>query len=168
MHALARIDGFEFAASGLRQAGRLRVSALARLHDRLASRDGELDYEVAGVRDGQGRAGLRIRAGGVLQIVCPRCMQEMRHPVSIDETVLLAESQGALDSQSLEADGPEWILASRNMDVVELLEDELILDLPAVLNHEGCKGSGVEAASARTSPFESLKGLLSKDGKPGN
>lgn len=168
MHALARIDGFEFAASGLRQTGQLQVSMLARVQDRLAEQGGELEYELAGVRDAQGRPGLRIRVDGALQLVCPRCMHAMRYSVSVDETVLLADSQAALDRQPVEAEGPEWILASRSMDVAELVEDELLLDLPAVVTHEKCAGSGAQADVTRKSPFEGLKGLLSKDGKPGN
>ncbi len=168
MHSLARIDGFEFAASGLRQTGQLLVATLARLHDRLASHEGELRYEVAGVQDAQGRPGLRIVVTGALKVACQRCMQETRYLVGIDETVFLAESQAALDRQPVDADGPEWILASRSMDVAELIEDELLLDIPAVLVHAGCEGGNSEADAVRTSPFEKLKGLLSKDGKPGN
>ncbi|MCD6043003.1 MAG: hypothetical protein K0R40_2606, partial [Burkholderiales bacterium] len=86
------IDGFEFASAGATQQGVWPLRDFPRLRDMLANDDGEVAYEIAGVRDERGRPGLRLQVRGTLVLRCQRCLEPMPFEVKTDETLVLAAS----------------------------------------------------------------------------
>lgn len=164
----AVIDGLEFAAKGDCIRGRLAVARLPRLADVLANRDGWLVCELAGwqqqSQDGASadKFGLRLRVTGRLVMVCQRCLAEVGIDCSIDSCLLLVPSGAAWPEDELEADDYDAIPAERELSLLSLVEDEVLLALPLVPRHEMCElpgNAGPQLAESGPSPFAVLAGL---------
>jgi len=154
------IDGLEFARAEATLRGTWPIADLPRLRDALATDAGSLQYELRGGRDGQGRLALRLTVRGTLQLACQRCLGAMPFAVEIDRELALASSQAEIDSEPLEIAGSDWILAAKEMPLRDLLEDELLLEVPVAPRHAQCSAQAVERAPARRSPFSALRGLM--------
>ncbi len=155
------IDGLEFAKSGSRLQGIWPVADFARLRDALLSNEGSLRYELRGVPEHQGRPALRLRVDGALQLVCQRCLGALEYPLRVEVALLLVATQREIDAEPLDAEGPESIVAGKEMQVRELVEDEVLLAIPIAPRHDACAGSAVEKAGTRPTPFAELRGLMS-------
>jgi len=154
------IDGFEFATAGARQEGRWPVRDLPRLRDQLASDAGEIAYQLEGTCDERGRPGLRLRLQGTLQLRCQRCLEPMPFEVRADELLVLASTQAEIDAEPPDAHAPDRVLAGKEMPLGELIEDQLILELPYAPRHEGCAAGAAQEADDRVSPFAGLRALI--------
>jgi len=154
------IDGLEFARTGSKLQGALPVAGFLRLRDALRTNQGTVQYALLGVPEQQGRPALRLRIGGELQFVCQRCLGALEFPLHIDVSLQLAATQAELDAEPLVAEGPERIVASREMPVRDLVEDELLLAMPPVMRHERCAAGGPLAVNEGRSPFAGLRGLV--------
>src|SRR5690349_3799902 len=132
------IDGFEFASAGATQQGGLPLSGFPRLRDMLASDEGEVAYQLKGVRDERGRPSLRLRVDGTLQLRCQRCLGAMDFEVKADELLVLAATQAEIDADPADVDAPDRVLAAKEMSVASLVEDELILAVPYAPRHDEC------------------------------
>ena len=151
------IDGFEFAESGGFLEGAFPCGAFPRLQDRLRESAGSLAWTLQGLRDAQGRAALRLTVAGALKVTCQRCLAAMDLPVAIDSLLALAATQEEIDAAPIDA--PDRVLAGRDMRVLDMVEDELLLAMPAAPRHERCAGPRGETQSGR-SPFAQLGELL--------
>jgi uncharacterized protein len=82
--------------------------------------------------------------------------------VTVEEDIRLwlARSQEEIDALPLTAEGPDGIVASKEMAVRDLVEDELLLALPYAPRHEDCPADGARPPGARQSPFSGLRGML--------
>ncbi|MDH4191701.1 MAG: YceD family protein [Betaproteobacteria bacterium] len=159
------IDGFEFAKSGSTIKGTWSVKEFPRLRDSLFDDSGAIEYELRGVHDAREGAGLRLTMGGTLQLVCQRCLGSLAYPLSVDRRFLLARSQKEIDAEVLADDGPDRLLASREMPVAVLIEDELLLELPLAPRHERCAVQAVESETkgGRAVLFSDLQGMLESE-----
>jgi uncharacterized protein len=154
------IDGLEFARTGSKLQGAWPVAEFSRLRDTLHTEQGTLQYELLGVPQERGVPALRLRVRGALQITCQRCLDALEFPLQIDVSLLLAATQAEVDAEPLEAEGPEQIVAGREMPVRELVEDEVLLAIPLAPRHEQCAGRAARAAGGYKSPFAGLRGLV--------
>ena len=154
------IDGLEFAKAGSRLQGSWPVAAFRRLRDALRSDDGTLAYELLGLPELQGRPALRLKVDGALQMTCQRCLGSLVFPLRIEVPLLLAATQAEIDAEPLVADGPESIVAGKEMPVQALVEDEVLLALPIAPRHEACAASVAAATGERQTPFAALRGLI--------
>ena len=154
------IDGFEFASAGATQQGILPVRDFHRLRDLLASDAGEVAYDVRGTRDARGRPSLRVSVRGTLQLRCQRCLEAMAWEVGTESLLVLAATQAEIDAEPADAASPDRVLAGREMQVRELVEDEILLELPYAARHPSCApglGAGQESSK---SPFDALRSLV--------
>jgi uncharacterized protein len=161
------IDGLEFARNASRLQGTWPVAGFERLRDVLRTSEGTLSYELRGVPEEFGRPALRLKVDGALQLVCQRCLGALEHPLHIEALLLLVATQAEMDAEPLEAEGPESIVAGREMPVKALVEDEVLLAIPIAPRHPACAGGMkdaaggvVDAAGARQMPFAGLRGLV--------
>jgi uncharacterized protein len=154
------IDGFEFASAGAKQQGVWPISDFPRLRDVLASDDGEVAYEIEGLRDERGRPALRLRVRGTLLLRCQRCLEAMPFEVQTDEALVLAGTLAEIHAEPAVVDAADRVLAGKQMPVRELIEDELILALPYAPRHESCSARLSPDADGKTSPFAGLRGLM--------
>jgi uncharacterized protein len=154
------IDGFEFASAGASKQGVWSVSGFPRLGDMLAAHDGEVAYEIDGVRDELGRPSLRVRVRGTLQLRCQRCLEAMAYEVQADATLVLAETLAEIHAEPADVQAADRVVAGKEMPVRDLIEDELILALPYAPRHESCSARASQDGAEKTSPFAGLRGLM--------
>ncbi len=126
----------------------------------LASDAGEVAYEIEGARDARGRPGLIIRVRGIVLLRCQRCLEPLAYDVGSEETLVLAASQAEIDAEPVEVDVPDRVVASADMPVRDLVEDELILAVPFAPRHASCAGGAAAGESAKSLPFAKLRGLM--------
>lgn len=107
---------------------------LPRLAQLQCSTDG-LEYHLRGGRAGNGKPCLWLSVRGSLELLCQRCLDPIPVPIAIDAELQLAENLREISEADDEIDR---VLASRNMDVAWLVEDEVILALPMAPRHEEC------------------------------
>jgi len=154
------IDGLEFARAAARLQGAWPVAEFLRLHDALRSTAGTLRYELRGVPEVQGRAMLRLKVSGTLQLTCQRCLAALEFPLQLDVGLQLAATQEEMDAAPLEADGPESIVAGKEMQVQALVEDEVLLAIPIAPRHEVCAAGVAGTEGRKQTPFAGLRGLI--------
>ena len=154
------IDGLEFARIGASLQGEWPVAGFSRMRDALRTDEGTIQYVLQGVPQEQGRPALRLKVSGALQFVCQRCLGALEFPLHIDVSLQLAATQAEVEAGPLEAEGPERILAGREMAVRDLVEDELLLAMPLVLRHERCTGGEPRVVNEGRSPFAGLRGRI--------
>lgn len=154
------IDGFEFASAGKSLEGVWPIRDFPRLQDMLAADEGEVAYEVEGVRDERGRPALRVRVRGTLQLCCQRCLEAMPYEVQADATLVLAETVAEIHAEPTDAYAVDRVVAGKEMPVRDLIEDELILAVPYAPRHEGCSARPSRDGEDKTLPFAGLRGLM--------
>jgi len=158
-----QIDGLQFARSGGVRAGALAADGLSRLTESGAS-PRNIEFRIEGGRDPSGFSVLRIAVTGSLTLTCQRCLGLLELSLATDTTLRLVKSQKEIE---LAEDEVDRVLASRSMDVAQLVEDEILLALPMVPRHEQCGGeASVQGKGGAVSPFEALAAL--KRGSGGN
>jgi uncharacterized protein len=127
--------------------GTMPIAGFARLMESLQQGDGVLKYRVQGAEDGQQRPLVKLQVSGVLQLQCQRCLDGLAYTVNID-TALRLVAQEALDTAYDDnPDVPDCVAASAAFDLVALIEDEVLLALPAYPRHEAGRCSGVVSAA---------------------
>ena len=116
-------------------------------------------------------AWLHLSADTVLPMICQRCLLPVEMPVKVERSFRFVddeETAAAADDESEE----DLLVISRSFNLMELIEDELLMDLPVAPRHEVCpepvKLEAVdpdfeEAAQPKANPFALLEKL--KTGK---
>ena len=165
------LDIFDFARRGALLEGQTALADFARLLDGLPEQNSraQVDWRVSGSVNGQGQMFLHVQAAACPDLVCQRCLGPVAWPVRVDTRVQLEVSESQLDTDDGTDDSPERILGSTRFDLVSLVEDELILELPYVPRHEQCPehhesqdASAEGSSSGKPSPFAVLDQLRTK------
>ncbi len=154
------IDGYDFAATGATLRGTWEIGDFPRLRDKLATDAGLIDYSLEGVHDALGRAALRLRMAGALRLTCQRCLGPLDFAVELDTTLVLAHSESEIEALPDDVQQPERIVASKEMRIGEMLEDELLLAVPYAPRHERCEVRGSLGGGGTRSPFADIKSRL--------
>ena len=163
------LDAEAFAQESVRLEGRWSQDDLLRLKQSTLPESGaEIAWTAEGERR-EGRAGsaetwLHLTAETSVTLQCQRCLSPMTVPLSIDSSIQFVAGEDA--AAALDADSEHDVLAlSRDLDLLTLVEDELLLALPIVPRHEECPVPLPSAAGedevARENPFAALQGLKS-------
>ncbi len=120
--------------------------------------------EVRAGAAGAGQAWLHLTAEVTLPLVCQRCLGPVDVTVFIDRSFRFVdtEAQAGIEDEASEED----VLAlSSDLSLADLLEDEVLMELPAVPRHEECPvavtlevmDSGFNVATAeKVNPFAVL------------
>jgi uncharacterized protein len=116
---------------------------------------------------------LHLRAEVSLPLICQRCLGPVDTTVAVDRSFRFVASEEQAEAEDEEAE--EDVLAlTREFNLLELIEDELLMELPVVPRHVTCptevqlaaQDADFEAAQAeKPNPFAALAGL--KGGKTG-
>lgn len=156
------IDSVAFASRRGIVSGRLQLSTLPRLQALLSDVSGGIDFEVSG-ESSEGRVFLAVKLEGRLPLQCQRCLDATLFDLSVHSRVLLVMpgenwpedgQPGGLDDALCDA-----IEASRELDLVPVLEEEVLLALPIVPRHEKCELPASNQSFREASPFAQLAGL---------
>jgi uncharacterized protein len=155
------IDGPEFARRESRAGGLVAIAELSRVAEYLANADGMLDCSLRGgcSEDGSGHFELQLCIRGELQLRCQRCLQEMRFPLQLEKRLRLVASGTEWPEEDVEDDNAEAVLASREMVVGVLIEDEVLLAIPISPRHQKCDTPVMKDTKQDASPFSVLRKL---------
>ena len=153
------IDGLEFARSRGRLSGDWPIADLPRLEGVVRSGT-SLQYVLEGVPEEQGRPALRLRVSGTLQLTCQRCLGALEHALRVDALLLLFGSESEIDAVPIDAEAPDGVVATKEMMVRDLIEDEVLLASPYAPRHEGCRTGADASSPSRAQPFADLRSLL--------
>ncbi len=165
-HDPRRLDVAAAAAVGAALAGRCPLSELARLADGAA---GDVDEPVAwSARFEQRRESggapqvwLKLQAHARIARECQRCLQPVLLALDVDRAFRFAPTED--EAAVIDAESEDDVLVlSRQFDLRELLEDELLLALPIVPKHDHCPAPPTgQAAQELTAvhPFAALAAL---------
>ena len=174
----ARLDVRAYAKAGGHLEGEAPLSAFPRLAADAAPHDGtepmvrwQADGELVTPMGGAGQAWLHLRAAARLPMICQRCLGPALIDVEADRRFRFVADEATAELEDDEAE--EDVLAlSRDFDLLELIEDELLMALPVVPRHEECpvpvklqagEADLQEAGDAKPNPFAALQAL--KTGK---
>lgn len=117
-------------------------------------------------RVGQPQLWLDVEVKGMFPWECQRCLHAVDLPIEVQRSIRFVEDEAA--AANLDADCDDDVLAiSRQFDLLELLEDELIMAQPLVPRHERCP-TDVERHMRSFDPDapESSDSSESEGGKP--
>jgi uncharacterized protein len=201
-----QLDLFEFARSGRQAAGVVRVSQLPRMLNEVSAeapvdeRDTAFTWQAEGSTQPElqddGTEGpqpyVRLAIHGAAWLECQRCLAPYEQAFDVDAIYRIVGTEAEAEEFPLDEDEVDVIVGSRQFDLIELIEEELLLSLPLVPTHEVCPevheslvsgASGEQdsaeqeetdeksgAASERPNPFAVLQSLKSKgpDGSGGS
>lgn len=153
------LDGLAFAGEGGLVAGRVPVMALSRLADILADADGQLDCRLGGEREPDGKQWLTVEISGRLNLLCQRCLATLVFPVAVRNRLLLVPPGASWPDEELAEDGFDAIAAEKEMAVLPLIEEEVLLALPIAPRHETCEAPAPVVEEHEPSPFAALARL---------
>jgi uncharacterized protein len=153
------IDALEFARSRGRLSGEWPIADFPRLQGAVQSGT-SLQYELEGVPEEQGRPALHLKVTGTLRLACQRCLGLLEHRLRVGALLLLYGSESEIDAIPLDAQAPDGIVATKEMAVRDLIEDEVLLAIPYAPRHEGCKSGTDAVAAPGAKPFADLRSLL--------
>ena len=143
-------DVFEFARSGRQAAGAVRVSQLPRMLNEVPEeapdRDAAFTWQAEGSTQPElqddGTEGqqpyLRLAVHGSAWLECQRCLTPYEQAFDVDAIYRLVATEEEAEEFPLDDDEVDVIVGSRQFDLVDLIEEELLLSLPLVPKHDVC------------------------------
>ena len=114
---------------------------------------------------------VHLEADSIVPMICQRCLRKMDVPLGVDRSFRFVADEATAAAQDDEAE-EDLLALSRSFDLPELVEDELLMELPVAPRHEACpepvKMSAVDpafeqAGAEKENPFAVLGRL--KTGK---
>lgn len=164
------VDSSELTRLGQTVCGQAALSHFKRLTKGLpAQGENVAEWSVRGMEDVTGQQALEVHVRANVVLQCQRCMQNMTHPVDSTSVLQVVQSESEIDAleDQQDSDPDTWIepvLASRRLNLLELVEDELILSVPYVPKHATCSHdaapqSPADDEPAAKSPFSVLTQL---------
>lgn len=156
-----QLDVASLTANGGVLSGNQPQSGFARLKDLTEGRGGEREvtWEVRGEeRQGAGRVQpwMHLEGDAVLSMTCQRCLEPVDVPLSVRRWYRFAADEETAAHED-EAAQEEVLAMVRRLDVLELLEDEFLMDVPAVPRHENCP-TGTDILQALAAPPQERSG----------
>ena len=173
-----RLDVKSFAEQGAQLSGQEPLRSHERLLAETQGRGAEMPVkwsatgEIRNAHHVAPEVWVHLKAGALVSLTCQRCLAPVEVPVSVERSFRFVPDEQTAATQDDESE--EDVLAmSRNFDLMELVEDELLMELPLAPRHETCppvhvvvEDEGFEGSSARhENPFAVLGQL--KGHKPG-
>lgn len=155
------------AEGGYDIAGPVAFTRMARLSKAVENHDGAAEVALRFAMDEQGIPVVKGRVRSEVVLICQRCLSPMS--VSIDLEVELGIVASDEETKRLPARYDPLVVVEEQLAVAQLVEDEILLALPAIPRHEDadCVANVtkalVEPASGRAdNPFAVLEQLKSK------
>lgn len=129
---------------------------------------GDVSWQAQGehrpVKGGQQQVWLHLKASTGLMLECQRCLKPVPVDVHVERSFLFV--QGEELAAELDAESEDDVLAlSRALNLQDLVEDELLLELPLVPRHQVCPeplergGEGEPGLEEKPNPFAVLASL---------
>ena len=172
-----RLDVRRFAEAGVELHGEDGIGRYRRLA--AETQGGDLDRPVTWQARGEllnprhvlPEIWVHLDAGVVMPMTCQRCLAPVDVPLAVHRSFRFVADEATAAAEDDEAE-EDLLALSRSFDLLELVEDELLMEMPVAPRHDTCpepvKMSAVdagfeEASAARENPFAVLGRL--KGGK---
>ncbi len=159
------IEPSVFARESKTLQGNLPIADLPRVLDSLAESGGAVSYWIEGRVSEHERPQLFLRLDGVFSLRCQRCLESVAYPLQVRNLLEFVGDESRLTQEEIEDDSRDFLPWKKEIDVVALLEDEIILALPPAPRHEQCNFPDLKHAAdvnMKSSPFSTLRGLKDK------
>lgn len=105
------------------------------------------------------RSQLWLELDGTLTLCCQRCLEGVEYPLEVRSLLEFVDDEDELTQEEIEDDSRDFLLSQKELDVMALIEDEIILALPTAPCHESCAMPKASQGTANVSPFSVLTGL---------
>lgn len=154
------IDNVKFAKTGEKLSGVLDLSKVARIQE-IADYTGEVKFELVGTIDKLNRPTLNLSVYGIIHTLCQNCLQNMDIELNNSSAITVFFNEDQLDEALFsgeQSDVEDGVLAEKEFDVENLVEDEVIMLLPYAAKHDECVG--LEYHDDADSPFKVLKQII--------
>lgn len=164
-----RIQPYKACERGLVLEGECPLAALTRLSSMIHEPKGGVSAALKFGFDEENNPVISGHAEGELILQCQRCLQPFAFPMRV--VIQLALVRSAREGERSTSAYEPLIADSDDVSLYELIEDELILNLPVVARHaddqclsqvEPAWHADVAAEPKRENPFEVLKKLKTK------
>ena len=131
------LDPWRAVRHGLAFAGEVELSQLPRLAEIVLAREdappARIDYRLRFERDPEGRALVIGHVRSCLRLPCQRCLGAVE--IAVDAPLRLALVKTDQLAGELPDDIDPCVVAGDSLDLAALIEDELLLAIPAVPRH---------------------------------
>jgi uncharacterized protein len=157
-----KIDPRELSTKPTRFEGKFRPGDLERLRDLVATGEGELNYRVSALLDSKRRKVVSCIIEGFVFLRCQSTMDVFRHPVSVEERLVLVDDESHLPPFEEESEEEDYVVAEGPLDARDLVEDAVILGLPMIPRKPGLEAAPAKPAPPeveKESPFAALRAL---------
>lgn len=152
----AFIDGFSFARDAREIDLKVPVAQLERLSEALVSNAGDFVAHLTGFRDNEGRNFIKLSVQAELLLQCQRCLGDLRFLLEIERRLELVKSEADVPEDDLENEHVDVVVSGREMSVLALVEDEILLALPMIPAHTDCAMPVDDSASVAEHPLAGL------------
>lgn len=138
-----RLDVAAFARAGATLRGQEALRQRTRLLDEARGQGGDLpiEWEARGqsipVAGGEPQVWLHLKASAVLPLTCQRCLAPVDVPLTVDRSFRFVADEATALAEDDESE-EDLLAISRTFDLAELVEDELLMEMPAVPRHDAC------------------------------
>ncbi len=155
-HKPDRLDVRAFAQEGAQLHGSILLSKLERTIEDIPGREADfasqkLQWTARGesvpVAGGAAQSWLHLHLQASVPMQCQRCLQGMHAEIDVLRSFRFVRDEQEAQHQDDEAE-EDLLVVSKQFDVLELIEDELILALPFAPTHETCPVAVKLASSA--------------------
>ncbi|MFN0182669.1 MAG: YceD family protein [Aquabacterium sp.] len=159
-----RLDVLAFAAAGARLQGAepmLQLARLAATQDAAADAGGKVSWSVQGSkreREGlEAEHWLHIQADATVQPTCQRCLQPLPIALRVDVRVRFVRDERQAEELDAQSDDYDVLAATGREDLLDLIEDELLLQLPFAPLHDVCPQSLRQPSAAALPPSDAAQ-----------
>lgn len=138
-----RLDVVAFAEDGATVSGTAELRGFPRLAAEAGGRGGErpVTWTASGEQldpsHVQPQVWLHLRASATLALVCQRCLEPVDVALQVERSFRFVADEETAAAEDDEAE-EDLLAMDQAFDLVELVEDELLMALPAVPRHEAC------------------------------
>lgn len=173
-----RIDVRQWCQSAKRLAGQNLLFNYERLMQETGGQGAEnmvvwsVRAESLNTSAGPSQAWMHLEVTLDLPLICQRCLATVDEHLHIQRSYRFVNSETEAEQQDDDSE-EDLLVASRDFDLIALIEDEVLMDLPVAPRHVVCPvpvklmtaDPDFELASVKPNPFSALAALKAKPGK---
>lgn len=146
------VDPRKFAQQGLSLKGKVTVEQLVRLPELVLNPNAEVTVDLQFEIDEENIRSVTGKAQCELEVTCQRCLEAVAVPVEADIHLAIVWDEDK--AKNLPKRFDPWIAEEGQNNLYEVIEEELLLNLPMVAYHDyEC----VEASAFTTGEFEEVE-----------
>jgi uncharacterized protein len=154
---MKHIDTARFCKDGVSLSGTFTEVELPRLAAEVLQ---GASFNVVWTANGESPDFLELSLASKVQMKCQRCLGAMEESIDARYRFEFVKDEEAAEAYDAQSDELDALVHSRQFDLHELIEDEMLMALPFVSLHEVCPEAGAAAflpVEAKTNPFSVLK-----------